>query len=247
MKHSIFTLLVTFFTSIVAAQNVNYNEARSWFLLLNRAQLSDHWSVTNELHERTFEIFADQGQFLFRPSLDYHFNANSEASVGYTFINMVPRGKAKGINLNEHNVWEQLFFSFSSGKVKFQNRIRQEHRWVERIVVQNNELVKSGTNYSNRFRYRMTASIDVFTFKKSGHTVFVNAFDEIWLNQSSNLMPTNFARNWLYVGAGYAFDKATKIQLGYMNQYDNLGGNLYSSTPIGQLTFIKNFDFRNKE
>jgi hypothetical protein len=247
MKRFSLVFLLVLFTATVFAQNVRYNDARSWFLLLNRAQLSDKWSVTNELHERTFEILADQGQFLFRPSLDYHFNDNSEASVGYTFINMVPMGKAKGINLNEHNMWEQLFFSFTSGKVQFQNRLRQEHRWVERIAIQNNELVKSGANYSNRFRYRMTASVDVFTFKKSGHALFVNAFDEIWINQSSNLMPSNFARNWLYVGAGYAFDKATKIQLGYMNQYDNLGGNLYSSTPIGQLTFIKNFDFRKTE
>jgi len=247
MKRFSLVFLLVLFTATVFAQNVRYNDARSWFLLLNRAQLSDIWSVTNELHERTFEILADQGQFLFRPSLDYHFNDNSEASVGYTFINMVPIGKSKGINTNEHNMWEQLFFSFTSGKVKFQNRLRQEHRWVERIVIQNNELVKSGTNYSNRFRYRMTASVDVYTFKKSGHTVFVNAFDEIWLNQSNNLMPSSFARNWLYVGAGYAFDKATKIQLGYMNQYVNLGGNLYSSTPIGQLTFIKNFDFRKAE
>jgi hypothetical protein len=247
MKRLALGILFLSFSPTLLSQSILYNDARSWFLLLNRAQISDNWSITNELHERTFEVFADQGQFLFRPSLDYHFNDNSEASVGYTFINMAPANNSFLINYNEHNIWEQLFFSFTSGKVQFQNRLRQEHRWVERIRLKNKEFVVDGTNYSNRFRYRMTASVDVYTFKKNGHKLFLNAFDEIWLNQNSNLMPTDFARNWLYVGAGYAFNKATKIQLGYMNQYDKVGVNTYISTPIGQLTFIKNFDLRKTD
>lgn len=242
MKKIFFTIFSLLFVFNTIAQEIINEDSRTWFLLLNRLTINEKWSVTNEVHERTNQLFSDQGQFLIRPSIDYHLIENAEFSFGYTYVHMWP-SEADNIQLenHEHNVWEQINFKFHVGKFEMQNRLRQEHRWVGNITNNGSENKVDGTNYSNRFRFRLTISRDVYQFENKETTLFINAFDELWINQNSRLLPTDFTRNWLYVGAGIAFKKNTKLQFGYMSQFDYISTDKYSSTPILLTTFVKNF------
>lgn len=235
-------LLITI--SISAQETIIHDDTNTWFTMLNRLTINSKWSVSNEIHERTGAFLSEQGTFLLRPSVDYHLNNNVEFSVGYSYINNKPNdpNPSPKIGIIENNMWEQVLLKNDIGKVHFQHRLRQENRWFDKVGQNlDGTYTKTGTNYANRFRYRLTVNTDVKKFE-NGKSLFFQAFDEVWIPQTDKLAPKSLSRNWLYLGLGYKFNPKSNIQLGYMNQWDVSGTNSYISTPILQTTFVRNFD-----
>ncbi len=232
--------------STINAQTVTKGDVNSWFLLLNRFYLSEKFTLTNEIHERTGSFLSNQGTFILRPSIDYTLNDNVELSAGYSFVRSWPYAPyALPIARNEHNVWEQAMLKSHIGKVTIQHRFRFEHRWVDDIKSVNSitgpEYYLDGSTFANRFRYRFILSFDILKINNGRNSIFFNGFDELWINQSDNLMPNSFARNWIYTGLGYKFNKDFNIQLAHMHQYDAAGANNFISSSIIQLSVFKNF------
>ncbi|MCB0381235.1 MAG: DUF2490 domain-containing protein [Flavobacteriales bacterium] len=238
-------VVALFLTNNIKAQStVKDGYTNSWFTLLNRFQLNKNWSVSNEIHNRFGEFLQTQGQFLFRPSIDYSLNEHVEFALGYSFIHVSPyKPYSLPIAKNENNFWEQVILKNSVGKVKFLHRFRQENRWIDHITTSNGESKINGRDYANRFRYRFVLNVDLLKIKDSEQSIFFAAFDELWFAQNDHLLPTDFARNWLYLGLGYKFNQSTNLQAGYMHQYDKVGINSFISTPILQVTLVKNFSF----
>lgn len=246
MRKITLTLLLSIIAIPNFAQTVAQGNTNTWFLLMNRFYLSDRFTISNEFHERTGDFLKDQATFIFRPSLDYSVNENVEFSVGYSYVRSEPyQPYALPIGINEHNIWEQALLKFETAGVSIQNRIRFEHRWIDDVVVRNPATNPTydvgGASFSNRFRFRFVLAFDLVKLNHGKHAIFFNGFDEAWVNQSDNLMPTNFSRNWIYTGLGYRFNKDFNIQLAHMHQYDNVGLNTYISSSIIQLSVFKNF------
>lgn len=251
MKKIILLVLLTTstFTSVSFAQTVTRGNANTWFLLLNRFYLTEKFTITNELHERTGDLFADQSTFIFRPSLDYALNEAVELSVGYSFVRSWPYSPyTQPIPRNEHNIWEQAFIKQRVGNVSIAHRFRIEHRFVDNIkapTLPGEDYTTDGSVFSNRFRYRFILSFDIAKFKNGTQALFFNGFDELWINQSNNLLPSSYARNWIYTGLGYRFNKDFNIQLAHMHQYDKVGASNFVSSSIIQLSVFKNFTLYN--
>lgn len=241
---AITVLTLTLFSNIAKAQNVTQGNVNSWFLLMNRFYLSDKFTVSNELHERTGQILNDQATFIVRPSIDYSLNNNTELSVGYSYVRSWPYAPySLPIAINEHNIWEQALFKFTTGKVLIQNRIRFEHRFIDNIELEPNQngYIIDGSNFRNRFRFRFNISFDIAKVNDGKHSIFFHAFDELWINQSDNLMPESYGRNWIYTGLGYKFNKDFNIQLAHLHQYDKVRANNFISSSVIQLSVFKNF------
>lgn len=236
--------LLLFSLNISAQEIIHHDETNTWFTLLNRLNINKNWSISNEIHERAGAFLSEQGTFLVRPSVDYHLNSNVEFSVGYSYINNKPNDPNPNpkIGVIENNIWEQVLLKTKIGKVNFQHRLRQENRWFD-TVGQNldGSYKKTGTDFANRFRYRLTVNTDIKKFENN-QSLFFQAFDEVWIPQMDNLTPKSLSRNWFYAGLGYKFNSKTNLQVGYMSQFDNIGNNTYISTPILQTTFVRNFD-----
>ena len=240
-------LLSAFSCFKMKAQTTTYGELSTWFTLLNRVQFAKHWSFSNELHDRHGKVMNVQGIFIERPSIDYLLNKNVEFSVGYSYVNThsyTPYNLP--IPKTENNVWEQVILKNDVGKVHFLHRFRQENRWLDKIVTDGDGSRLDGKIYGNRFRYRFDLSTDIYKIKDSEKAFFFHAFDEFWFTQNKHLLPADFARNWMYLGVGFKFNKSCNIQIGYMNQYDKINATKYISTSIIQTTFVKNFDFSKK-
>lgn len=230
---------------VCSAQTVTKGDVNTWFLLVNRFYLSDKFAFSNELHERTGSFLSNQGTIIIRPSIDYALNEHVELSAGYSFVRSSPYAPySQPIAKNEHNVWEQAMLKSAVGKVTIQHRFRFEQRFIQHIdapTKPGETFMLNGTDYANRFRYRFILSFDILKTNNGKSSIFFNGFDELWINQSDNFMPNSFARNWIYTGLGYKFNKDFNIQLAHMHQYDAAGGNNFISSSIIQLSVFKNF------
>ncbi|MCB0697400.1 MAG: DUF2490 domain-containing protein [Chitinophagaceae bacterium] len=194
------TILLAFAT-VAQTQTITKGDVNTWFLVVNRVNISDKFTLTNELHERTGSFLSNQGTVIVRPSVDYHLQKGVELSLGYSFVRSWPYVPySQPIPRNEHNIWEQVMLKSNIGKVTLQHRFRFEQRWIGHIEAPASpadEHYINGTDYANRFRYRFIVSFDILKINKDRNSIFFSGFDELWINQSNNFMPNSFARNWL--------------------------------------------------
>lgn len=206
-----------------------------WFFMLNHYSINDKWRVGNEIHVRRYDWVKEQEQFLIRPYLDYRLRDEVVFTVGYTFIKTSSFGPLpSGITVPENNIWEQVTLNQKIGKLGISHRLRMEHRWVGAIVSDgSNGFDIDGTNFTNRFRYRLTLRHDL------GEKWFAHVFDEFWFHQDG-LKPEAFDRNWFYAGLGYRVAETGNIQLGYMKQRIKVGDN-FLEMPTLQLMFQYDF------
>ncbi|WP_438710315.1 DUF2490 domain-containing protein [Aquimarina muelleri] len=241
----IYSILILLWIAIPiqAQETIQHDPTNTWFTLFNRVKINKKWSFSNELHERLGGFLSKQSTFLERPSIDYHLKDNVEISLGYSFLsNRIPLSDTNlKINTYENNIWEQILLKHKISTVDILHRFRQEHRWFDVLAKGSNEnFNKDGVNFANRFRYRLTMVLPLKTFGNK-KVVFLQAFDEIWLPQTDNLMPKSFSRNWFYLGVGYKFNSNTNLQLGYMSEWNVIATDTYKSKPIIQTTFVKSF------
>ncbi|MFZ9970210.1 MAG: DUF2490 domain-containing protein [Bacteroidia bacterium] len=236
MKKWILIIMVFLHAVGTIAQSAEtVNPLNSWYFFNHRTTLSDKWSASLEIHERTQGLGEVHKNFLLRPSVDYHLNSNAEFSVGYSLV-QGPYIPFLGTTWSqvEHNSWEQFFFKFNVGQFHLYNRLRLENRWVGQF---NADGTKANPLYANRFRYRMGFTHDLKSLGKN--TLFVQCFDELWMNMNENLEFQSFGRNWLYAGLGWKTSPMTNYQIGYMKQRDFKNGQFYN-TPIIQATVTHN-------
>jgi hypothetical protein len=235
------TILIFSFT-VNSQTNTKNPYSNSWFMFMSQITTQKKWASTIELHERTGKFLNDHGQILIRPSLDYIFNSNISASLGYTFIHNDPYTYSNfSVPINENNCWEQLLFKFKISNLILQNRIRLEHRWIEKVSLINDEKVIEGYQFKNRFRFRFDVQHKLFQIRSKD--VFCHGFNEIWLGLDNEFKLPNLSRNWVYIGLGLKIDENSNLQFGYMRQLDLVDLNTYQ-TDIIQLTYIHNFNLK---
>ena len=219
----------------------------SWWSNTNKYNVNKSWFFSSELHIRRANGLDYWQQFLFRPALNCKANANIDLALGYTYIKSHPYGKQPiAIETPENNVWEQVTLKQSIGKFKISHRYRFEQRFIGKTVYNAIDLTPSikGSNYAQRFRYRLTMSYPLIESGK----LFVKGFEEIWINlDDKSVLPTSLNQNWLYGGFGYKFSPKASVQLGYMNRVIKKGDGIhYENDHNIQFTISYEF-FKNKE
>ena len=106
----------------------------------------------------------------------------------------------------EKRLWEQLSLTQYSNRLKLEHRYRIEQRWFN--------FRDDSTGFRQRFRYRLNAFLPLNNTTVSAGTVFLAAYNEIFLNPKGPV----FERNRLYGGIGYQVNAHIAVQLGYVNQ-----------------------------
>ena len=240
MKKTTILSLTLLCSSFLFGQQVSdpqvYKGDEMWFLLLNRYDINEKWTVGNEFHLRRHDYFSEQKQLLLRPWVDYHAAPGFTASFGYSYIRTSPHGVFDvGATLNEHNIWEQITLDHSPWDfLNFSHRLRLEHRWSEIQPDQGDEDIP--IDFRNRFRYRLTAKV------RLSEKWYAHIFDESWVNVNEGIHVSSFDRNWIYVGAGYNFTEKVALELAYLDQWDNYGSLGYHHNTGLQMTMIWDFD-----
>jgi hypothetical protein len=215
---TITAVLLTF--SVFGQNKVESGNFNNWFFLHPQFSTAKHWTFASEIHIRRDDWVKNGRNILIRPYVVYDFGPKVDFAAGYTYIRSwgVKPTYAAGPS-NEHNIWEQVSLHHQLHKLEFSHRYRFEHRFRDRWVEGDNELVRDGTDFSNRFRYRMILKYPIAKIAEH-QEVYAHVFDEIWVNQYDYMLFKNLARNWFYAGLGYKLNKEWSVELGYMNQFD---------------------------
>lgn len=223
LRFVLVVFVLVLFCPRVSAQEV-FGNPNVWFFQLTTVELTDKWTVGNELHARFDDYLVDKQQILIRPFVTFRTAEQLAVSGGYTFITTFPYGSFPvSDNLPEHNVWEQIELDQQLGIAKLIHRYRLEQRWIGDLALnqESQEYEVDGFNLRHRFRYRITTLVDL-TDKW-----FLHIFDELFIRSGSDFRLVGFDRNWFYAGAGYKLTERMNIQVAYLHQYIRRTANLF--------------------
>jgi hypothetical protein len=181
----------------------------SWFI--GTAQLpgdaTHRWGGFAEVQARTNAVFHQYFYNELKAGGSFDIDPNFTVFVAggrYSISDYQDLG-AGPLNL-EKRLWEQITLTQYSHRLKIEHRYRIEQRWFE--------FRDGGTEFRQRFRYRLNGFLPLNHKKIEPHTVFLSAYDEIFLNPKGPV----FERNRVYGGVGYQFDPHFILQIGYVNQ-----------------------------
>jgi len=154
---------------------------------------------------------------LLRPSLNYYFDKNKMAALGYAYIATNGRG-AGGIETfrPESRIWEQLIINPKLNKaVTLQHRFRLEQRFL------GNTTARQDHYFSQRFRYFARAVVPLKKTDSFVKGTFVGLQNEVMVNVQNNHKVNKhfFDQNRAYAAFGYRLQKEVDLEFGYLNQF----------------------------
>jgi len=214
-KFILLLLPVVFFVSneLLAQEN----QFSGWGALFHTQRFSKNWGASFDVQVRSSDKYNYMRNLLLRPSVNYYFDKNKMAAVGYAYI------ATNGRNiLDEHTfrpesrIWEQMIINQKIGLgATLQHRFRLEQRFL------GNTTLRDDHYFSQRLRYFARAVVPLkrdSTFTKG---LFVGLQNEVFVNvqNKGKVNKHFFDQNRAYLAVGYRFSKKIDAEIGYLNQY----------------------------
>jgi hypothetical protein len=159
-----------------------------------------------------------------RPWFHYQFSPYARFSlspIGYMNTHEYV-GKIADLQRQPYHEWRTTFQFFHhikqlGGRIMHTWRYRYELRWQYNP---NEDNYRYFTRF--RFRYRIRIGINKADFYEN-HILYAAISNEIGLNIGKNVTYNTFNQNRLYIGLGYRFLNAARIELRYVNRLRTRG------------------------
>ena len=231
----------------INAQTTIYNENSAWFTLSINFKLTNNFYIANVTQLRRVNFIANTQVFLINPSINYKINKHISVGLGYLLFKSYPYGSYHAsIKKGENRIRQHITVSEIIGKVKLSNRFLFEERFKDNINKKVTPNIIDGTTYAQRFRYRLTASFNLFKLKNNQH-LLGKISNEIRIRFNSGLSQPDFDQNNLYAYVGYKLLNNSKIWLGYGRDYYKINSTSFITTNILQVAFSYDFDLTKKK
>ncbi|SHN09591.1 Protein of unknown function [Cyclobacterium lianum] len=201
----------------------------------------NHYRRRSSLNDRT-DFLGRMGQIYNRFGFTYLFNDQFEVTVGPTVVlNFAPDSEDPGyLNYTiEPRIWHQWLLTQGVGSVKILHQFRFEHRWKRYNDI------GADYNYTNRFRYKITAYVPLNKPKMENKTFFIAPSNEIFFQTGSHITDI-LEENRLYTAIGYTYNNFMFFG-GHMWTYGPTSiPSTYSNRHVIRLNIMYTLDFRNK-
>lgn len=243
----LFTASLIIVLTSVAQTKTTEHINRIWAGYFNQTRLSDKWGFWAEAQLRTKEnLVEDISQGMLRFGLTYYVNDATKLTAGYAFVNDFPGDNHKNISAPEHRIWQQVQWHTKYGKNRMMQWIRLEERYRHKI--KNDDELADGYNYSWRARYNLWYEIPFYKDGSEPNSWSFIANDEIHINFGKQVVNNYFDQNRFFVGFKWQTTKATNLQFGYSNVFQQLAaGNIYRSANVLRFFYFHNVDLRKKK
>jgi Protein of unknown function (DUF2490) len=207
--------------------NAQRSDIGNWFIYFGNQQVSKKWSWWNEVQYRNYNFAGDLQQLLLRTGISYNLSENNNnILLGYAFIhseNYRPNSDEK-VGADEHRIYQQFITRQNFGRVFMQHRYRVEERFLP-------------TDFQMRFRYFLSFNIPLNNKSMTANTVYLSAYNEIFLNAQSPI----FDRNRIYGALGFVINKNFRTEAGFMAQtQEKTNRNQFQIVLFNNLPLVKN-------
>lgn len=241
-SHALFVFLCI--SSYCEAQIISHNN-NIWLHGVSKIAFNSKWSFTFEACKRYTEFGKVNQQWFIRPSIDYTTKKNYIVSLGYSYYQTQSYGNPAMffMEIPEHHGWLQIAHTYSSGKWKIQNRLRNENRFVgvaERRIDSSGNINDKIVSYSyrNRLRYMFILSRPIIDFKND-KSLSVLLGNEIFLNIGKISGKSIMNQNRIIAGLGFSFNSKSQIQIAYIHQNIwNYSNTILENNPTIRISFL---------
>lgn len=221
---NIFLLLLCLIPAItLRAQNrLQSHNSLIWMNQFHTINLGKGWAVLAEYQWRRTEGLKSWQQSLLRGGIQYRFSNGVSVLAGYGWIETFPYGEyppAASKPFPEHRIYQQVSWNDNIGRVVLQHRGRLEQRFLGVLnpnATDDREVTR--WNYLNRLRYQIKATVPINHPTLADKTVYVSAFDEIFIGFGKNVNANIFDQNRLSFLLGYKLSSRFSLEAGYINQ-----------------------------
>ena len=234
------TLIVVSLLSLVGSsqtqnEKVINQQTQTWISLNTVTKFNKHWGVVADAHIRTDDFFAKNNFYFLRGGIRYFVNPSVNITAGYAHLWLAPSKDTWTTYSDENRIYQQVQWSSKMGNVKMLQRIRNEQRWSEKIV--NDE--ETGENrFSNRVRYLLSFDIPIFKNKKAPT---LSLSDELLIQFGKEMVYNTFDQNRFFIGIKQSINPKWSYDFGYMNVYQQkISGFQYDMNHTIRLFFYLN-------
>lgn len=245
----IIVLIFTLFSFELFAQRQFTTNNPAWFMYFGLHKISEKMGLHLEAQIRRNELVSKPQQLLFRTGINYHFNSNAFATIGYAFVETHPYGglPAKS-SFPENRLWEQLQFKNQVNALEMISRFRLEQRFVKLPVLSGTIYEPGPAVFTNRFRILNRFSIPFKGKSIVDKSLYISVFDEIMVNYGKKVALNIFDQNRIYLALGYKIPKWGRLEVGYLNQLilKGDGKNLENNHNL-QVGLTSSIDFYKKK
>jgi hypothetical protein len=221
MKHLLLLCLVCISFQSFAQNRISDHNTIGWYAINIDPAISKKWSAHIEYQWRREDVIVGWQQSLLRLGLTHKISPQVSVQAGYAWIVTPPYGEIflAGVRkpFPEHRIYEQLVATGNLGKVKLTNRLRIEQRFNGRFESEDDK--DPEYVYVNRIRYMPRIDVPLDKMNKW----YAGMFDEIFIGFGKNVGQNVFDQNRISVFAGYNFNKAFRLEGGFLNQTVQLG------------------------
>lgn len=218
MKKRVLIFFLLFFTVSFSQELVQGH--RIWFAYTGQYKVTNCFGYHIEAQFRMDNHLKTSQQNLFRIGAIYFLNSNESFSVGYGLINTY-NAEIEDY-FKENRLWQQYQFNkkWHDSKNTIIHRFRLENRWVEKLILSDNEVLSTGNNFQNRLRYLNRNLFHILQFKATHEELYAVLQNEIFLTLGDNKVNDKFVdQNRFMIGLGLNYNNTIRLELGYMNHY----------------------------
>lgn len=197
-RQLVFILFISFSGFFYAQKS----DLGAWYMYFGNNKISKKFNFHNEIQYRNFDGIGDLEQLLIRTGIGYDLTQNNNnILLGYGFILSQPYINGEKSENIEHRIFQQYITKQKFSRFNLQHRYRLEERFLQ-------------NDFRMRFRYFLGLNIPVTNKEMLPKTLYISAYNEIFLNLDSPV----FDRNRVYGALGFVINKNMRIEAGYMNQ-----------------------------
>ena len=240
----LFLLLFALVTLPSFGQKLVNNQSSVWLGYFNQTRLTDKWGIWLDLHARRTDFLDRWSTQIIRPGITYYLNDHVRLTAGYAYARSFPAAGLHTIR-PENRLWQQVLWTSRRKRLQTQQWIRLEERFNHKIA---NDALQDGYNFNFRFRYLLNLMVPLNHDFIEAKTLFLAFNDEIHINAGKQITYNLFDQNRFFVGLGYQFTKGLNMQVGYMNQFQQLpSGNHFNSNNVLRIFVFHNLDLQAKK
>ncbi|NND09491.1 MAG: DUF2490 domain-containing protein [Saprospiraceae bacterium] len=219
-----------------------YSQAKFWTSINSAVRLSKHWGVTADVHVRRRDFLNHSDFYFLRMGGAYWINDQFSFVGGVAALWLATDTEVGQHYALERRLYQQGLWRAVIGKVTFLQRIRTEQRWHQVLDRANASVDR--VRFSSRFRFLMSAAIQVFRSSKFPRPTLSN---EILFHVGKEITYNTFDQNRVFLGINQRIAKNWTVDCGYMMVYQQrYSGNEYDLQHTFRLFFYYSPDFRKK-